>query len=90
MDTTAGGSGDDDGRGNYRFSTGKGKTQVSPQLKPKTQGGLERAMVWYLQRWHENVVAAGEKPPFGGHYSPPPDLGQATPPPDTNNTPKHA
>jgi hypothetical protein len=45
MDTTAGGSGDDDGRGNYRFSTGKGKTQVSPQLKPKTQGGLERAMV---------------------------------------------
>jgi hypothetical protein len=21
---------------------------------------LERAMVWYLQRWHEDVVAAGE------------------------------
>ena len=41
MDTAAGGSGDD-GRVNCRFSTGKGKTQVNPQPKPKKQGAWER------------------------------------------------
>ena len=89
MDTAAGGSGDD-GRGNRRSSAGKGKTQVNPQPKPKKQGAWERAMIRYLQGQHEDAVAAGEEPPFGGRYAPPPVPGQTTPPPDTNNTPKDA
>ena len=89
MDTAAGGSGDD-GRGNHRFSACKEKTQVNPQPKPRKKGVLERAMIRYLQGKHEDAVVAGEEPPFGGLYAPPPVPGQTTPPTNKNNTPKDA
>ena len=91
MDTAAGVSDDDGGGNRRRSSAAKGKAQVNPQPKPKKKGAWERAMLPYLQGKHEDAVAAGEEPPFGGRYSPPQVLGQTTPPPATNNnTPKDA
>ena len=37
-------------------------------------------MLRYLQGKHVDVVAAGEEPPFGGRYAPPPAPSVADPP----------
>ena len=76
MQSATGGSGD--GGGN---PPGKGKTTVGPPGKPKRISTLERAMLRYLQVKHEDAVASGEEPPFGGRYAPPPVSGQTTPTP---------
>ena len=68
--SNAGGSGD--GGGDRRFSCGKGKTIVDPHDKPKKMSTWERAMLCYLQRYHEDVVTVGQKPPFDGRYAPSP------------------
>ena len=47
-------------------------------------------MIRYLQGQHEDAVAMGEEPPFGGCYAPPSVSSQTTPPPDTNNVSKDA
>jgi hypothetical protein len=82
MDAAAGGSGD--GGGN-QSSHAKGKTQVAPHVKPKKKGAWERAMLRYLQRCHEDDVAAGLKPPFGGRFAPPAAPSEIAPTPSTNN-----
>ena len=71
MSTATGGSGDD-GSGDRRSSHNKGKTKVGAPDKPKKMSMWERAMLRYLQGTHVDVVAVGEKPPFGGRYAPPP------------------
>ena len=70
MASATGGSGD--GAGDRRSSCDKGKTIVGPQDKPKKISTLEKAMLRYLQKCHEDAVAAGQEPPFGGRYAPPP------------------
>ena len=69
MASATGGSGN--GGGDRRSSFGKGKIIVGPQDKPKKMSALEKAMLRYLQKRHEEVIAAGQEPPFGGHYAPP-------------------
>ena len=41
-------------------------------------------MLHYLQGVHVDVVAAGEEPPFGGRYAPPPAPSVADPPARSN------
>nr|TKW32161.1 hypothetical protein SEVIR_2G152100v2 [Setaria viridis] len=69
MDSATGGSGD--GGSDRRSSRGKGKTIIGPDDKLKKMSTWEKAMLCFLQRRHENAVAAGLKPPFGGRYAPP-------------------
>nr|TKW09403.1 hypothetical protein SEVIR_6G092400v2 [Setaria viridis] len=47
------------GNGDRRSSFGKGKIIVGPQDKPKKMSTLEKAMLRYLQKRHEDAVAAG-------------------------------
>jgi hypothetical protein len=69
MASATGGSGDGGGdRGSYY---GKVPIIVGPQHKPKKKSALEKAMLRYLQQRHEEAVAAGQEPPFGGRYAPP-------------------
>ena len=77
MASATGGSGD--GGGDRRSSSGKGKIIVGPQHKPKKKSALEKAMLRYLQQRHEEAVAAGQEPPFGGRYAPPSILGVSRP-----------
>ena len=58
---------------------GKGKTIVGPHDKPKKMSTWERAMLHFLERYHEDAVAAGQEPPFGGRYAPPPVPGVSGP-----------
>ena len=48
-----------DGGGDRRSSRGKGKTIVGPHDKPKKMSAWEKAVLHYLRRCHEDVVAAG-------------------------------
>ena len=41
-------------------------------------------MLCYLQGKHVDAVAAGEEPPFGGRYAPPPAPSVADPPAPSN------
>nr|TKV90402.1 hypothetical protein SEVIR_9G026200v2 [Setaria viridis] len=68
MAFAAGSSGD--GGGDRRSSRGKEKIIVDPH--DKKMSIWEKAMLRYLQRCHEDVVAVGHEPPFGGCYAPPP------------------
>nr|TKW28102.1 hypothetical protein SEVIR_3G303150v2 [Setaria viridis] len=68
MTSAAGGSGDRGG--DRRSSRGKGKTIVGPDDEPKKMSTWEKAMLHFLQRRHENAVAADQEPPFDGRYAP--------------------
>ena len=83
MSTAAGGSGDD-GSGD-RPSPGTRKTKVGPPDKMKKMSTRKRAIRRYLQGKHVDVVAAGEEPPFGGRYAPPPAPSVADPPAPGSN-----
>ena len=72
-----GGSGDGGGDRGYYY--GKVPIIVGPQHKPKKMSVLEKAMLRYLQQRHEEAVAAGQEPPFGGRYAPPSVLGVSRP-----------
>ena len=78
MSIAAGGSGDD-GSGDHP-SPGMGKTKVGPPDKLKKMSTWERATLRYLQGKHVDAVVAGEEPPFGGRYAPPPAPSVADPP----------
>ena len=76
MESATGGS--KEGGGN---PPGKGKITVRSPDKPKKMSTWQRAMLRQLEGKHEDAVAAGEEPPFGGRYAPPPVPGQTTPTP---------
>ena len=84
MSTAAGGSGDD-GSGD-RPSPGTGKTKVGPPDMPKKMSTWDRVMLRYLQGKHVDAIAAGEEPPFGGRYAPPPAPSVADPPAPGSNS----
>nr|TKW01387.1 hypothetical protein SEVIR_8G176800v2 [Setaria viridis] len=77
MATATGGSAD--GGDDHCSSRGKGKIIVGPHDKPKKMSTWERAMLCYLERCHEDAIAVGEEPPFGGRYAPPPVPGVSSP-----------
>src|SRR5687767_2642018 len=77
MATAAGGSGD--GGDDRHSSRGKGKIIVGSHDKSKKMSTWERPMLHYLQRYHEDAIAAGQEPPFGGRYAPSPVLGVSGP-----------
>ena len=76
MESATGGSGE-----GGENPPGKGKITVGPPDKPKKMSTWQRAMLRYLQGKHEDAVAAGEEPPFGGRYAPPLVSGQTIPTP---------
>jgi hypothetical protein len=52
------------GGGDHRSSRGKGKTPIGLHEKLKKPGAIERAMLHYLEKEHEEYLARGEEPPF--------------------------
>ena len=61
MASAAGGSGG--GRDNRRSSHGKGKKQADPANYKPSKSQLA-AQLRYLEATHDQLVAAGEEPPF--------------------------